>query len=248
MSLNAKAGVQKKNDFPEQKVIEPGTYPARLVQVIDLGLQPQRAFKGEAKAPAHEIMFTYELVDEFMQDEQGNDIEDKPRWISETLPFFGLFADKAKSTKRILTFDPTGQHDGQVGEMVSAPVNVTLVNNKSGDKIYTNVVTTTGMRPRDAAACPELVNPTKVFDTSNPDMEVFGKLPKWIQDKIKANLEYEGSNLKAIIEGANEAVGKPAKEAEAPKKPKKARAEKEVEPERDNLGDGDDEVNEDAPW
>ena len=79
----------KANEVPSngtrQEPIEPGSYPARLVQVIDLGLQPQE-YLGEEKAPKIEITTTYELSDEFMKDEEGNDIEDKPRWVSETFP------------------------------------------------------------------------------------------------------------------------------------------------------------------
>ena len=75
------------NDRPD---MEPGTYGARLVQILILGVQPQREFKGEAKPPKLEIMLTYEFNDEFMKDEDGEDILDKPRWLSETMPFNNL--------------------------------------------------------------------------------------------------------------------------------------------------------------
>ena len=163
MALKAAKDVKKTNYIPQAN-IEPGTCPARLVQIIDLGLQAQRAFQGKEKPPANEIMLTYELVDEFMKDEEGNDIEDKPRWISETLPFFGLFADKAKSTKRYFALDPNNDHDGDFAKLIGIPCNVTVVNNSVGDKTYDNVAAVTTMRERDAAKCPDLVNPPKVFD------------------------------------------------------------------------------------
>ena len=62
MALNAnKAGG---DNFVPQANIAPGSYPARLVQIIDLGLQAQKPYQGKDKAPVQEIMFTYELVDE----------------------------------------------------------------------------------------------------------------------------------------------------------------------------------------
>ena len=183
----------------EQAPIPAGVYPARLVQLIDLGLQAQRPFQGKDKPPVQEIMLTYELVDTFMLDAEGNEQEDKPRWVSETLPLYGLFADKAKSTQRYKTFDPTEQFGGDFTQVVGDPVNVTIVQNVVGDKTYTNVANIGAMRPKDAEKCPALKNPTKIFDVDNPDMEVFAGLPQWIQDKIKANLNFAGSKLEAAV-------------------------------------------------
>lgn len=201
MALKAPKGGNKGNFVPQAN-IDPGTYPARLVQIIDLGLQAQRPYQGKDKPPAHEIMLTYELVDEFMKDENGEPIEDKPRWISETLPFYGLFADKAKSTQRYKAFDPDEVHEGDFTPLIGMPCNVTVVNNAVGEKVYDNVATISAMRPKDAAKCPELVNPAKLFDLDNPNMEVFNALPEWLRDKIKGNLNFKGSALEAAIAGA----------------------------------------------
>lgn len=198
----------------EQKPIEPGVYPARLVQLIDLGLQAQRPYQGKEKAPAQEIMLTYELVDCFMLDEAGKEVEDKPRWVSETLPLFGLFADRAKSTQRYKAMDPTEAHGGDFSQLIGTPINVTIVNNAVGDKLYTNVANLGPMRPKDAEKCPELKNPSKIFDVDNPDMEVFKSLPQWIQDKIKKNLNYQGSKLEKL---AGSAPAEKKEEAPAPK-------------------------------
>lgn len=199
MALKAPQGGGKQ--FAPQENIKPGTYPARVVQLIDFGLQPQRPFKGQDKKPAYELGITYELVDEFMKDEDGNDIEDKPRWISETLPVHPLVADKAKSTQRYTTFDPNLELGGDFSSMLGKPCNVTIINNKSGDKVYDNVATISAMRERDAAKCPELKNPAKMFDLDNPDMEVFNAFPKWIQEKISSNLGFKGSRLEKLLGG-----------------------------------------------
>lgn len=221
MALKAPKGAPQK-DFVPQANIEPGTYPARLVQIIDFGLQPQRAYKGAEKPPAQEIGLTYELVDEFMKDENGEDILDKPRWISETLPFYGLYADKAKSTQRYLVFDPKVDWDGDFSKAIGEAVNVTVINNVSGDKVYDNIATISAMRPRDAANCPGLKNPAKTFDLDAPDITIFNSFPKWIQDKIKSNLNYNGSPLHKILELGVKAV------------PKKEEKEKNLLPEEDD--------------
>lgn len=226
MAINAKKVAQNQGNRVQQANIEPGVYPARLVQIIDLGVQPQRAYEGKEKPPAQEIMLTYELVDEFMKDEDGNDLADKPRWISENFVLHNLNADMAKSTKRYLAFDPTQEHDGDWGKLIGAAINVTIINNKKQDKVYDNVANLSAMRPKDAVNCPELVNETKVFDIDDPDMEVYASLPEWIQKKLLENLNFKGSALEALV--AKQPPKEDKKKAEpAPKKDRKAPAEDE---------------------
>lgn len=217
MGLNIKnVGGGEKGGI-KQPNIEPGTYPARLVQLIDLGLQPQRPYLGKDKPPAQEVMLTYELVDEFMKDEKGEVIPDKPRWISETLPFFGLQADKAKSTQRYNALDPSGAFGGDFSKLVGSPINVTIVNNAVGDRTYDNIATISTMRPKDADKCPKLINPSKVFDLDAPDMAVFASLPEWIRNKITENLNYAGSTLQGLLGvGSKE---KPAPQRNSPLTP-----------------------------
>lgn len=244
MALNAKSAGNNENRTI-QKNLDPGNYPARVVQILDLGLQPQRAFKGEAKAPMQEIGLTYELVDEFMKDEEGNDIADKPRWISEQIPLHNLRADLAKSTKRYNALDPNGVHEGDFSALVDTPCLVTIVNNASGDKIYDNIAAVGAMRAKDAAACPPLVNPVAVFDLDAPDMEVFGKLPKWLQEKIQGNLNYQGSPLQKLIGGE----APPKVEKEKPKAaPKKDRGVPAADDDNDPPFDGGKVVDDNNPY
>lgn len=205
MGLNAKK-VKAASTGPKQAPIEAGTYPARVVQIIDLGIQEQRAFKGEAKPPAHEIMITYELLDEFCKDENGDDQEDKPRWISETFPFRSLQAELAKSTKRYKALDPNDDHDGDFTALVGVPCMVTVTEDEGKGanvgKIYNNVGAVTTMRPKEAAKAKELVNPPKVFVLDEPDLEILGSFPDWLQEKIKNNLGFEGSALQKPLGGS----------------------------------------------
>lgn len=208
MAFNAKAAGGG-NDKAAQPTIEPGSYPARLVQLLDLGLQPQRAYQGTPKPPMQEIMLTYELVDVFMQDDDGEDIEDKPRWVSETLPFHNLKADKAKSTQRYNAFDPKGDYDGDLTKALGEPINVVLVNNTVGDKTYTNVAGLSPMRPKEAKACPDLINPHVLFSLDEPDMQIYAKIPKWIQEKMGKNLNFKGSPLDQALNGGGKAAKAP---------------------------------------
>jgi hypothetical protein len=203
--------------------IEPGTYPARLVMVVDLGLQAQRPYQGQEKQPAYEILTTYELLDEFVKDEDGNDLEDKPRWMSETFPLHRLDADRAKSTIRYKSLDPVVQYGGDWSQLINIACSVTVVQNvgngKNAGKVFNNIAGVSLMRPRDVKNAPPLVNEPVVFDLDNPDIEEFYKLPNWIQEKIKGGLEFAGSTLDALIK----ANPKKEETKEPEKKAKKSR-------------------------
>lgn len=238
MALNTrKIPSQGSGNRVEQPILEAGVYPARVVQIIDFGLQPQRAYQGRPKPPAYEIQVTYELVDVFMVDEDGNELEDKPRWINETFPIYSLDADMAKSTKRYYALDPDCVHDGDFSKLLGTPCNVTIVLNKKEGRTYENIGNVSAMRPRDADKCPELKNEERFFDLDNPDLEVFNKLPKWIQDKITSNLEFDGSKLDKLLGDA------PKEEEEAPKPSRRGRPRKEVEEEEPAFDPDEDDDN-----
>ncbi len=221
MALNAGKIKQEggNNSGMTAPTLEPGTYPARLVQVVGLGLQPQRAYKGEDKPPKPVIRVTYELLDEFMQDEDGNELKDKPRWLSEDIPLNALTNDLANSTKRYTALDPKLEHGGDWAAIVGNACMVTVVlnpNKKDPDKPYQNVASISAMRAKEEAASPALVNKPKVFDPDDPDMEVFGSLPDWLQGKIKDALDHEDSALYTAINGdAGEVNEAPQEEPEA---------------------------------
>ena len=208
MGLNAKK-TNSNTGLAAQANIEADTYNARVVQLIDLGVQKRRPYKGEPKDPIQTLYITYELSECFCKDEDGKDIEDKPRWISEEFPFHSLNADRAKSTKRYNAIDPTGVLDGEFTDLVNQPCDVIIINNpgsgKHQGKVFDNIADVTPMRKKDVQACPELQNPAKVFILAEPDLDVFQSLPQWLQDKIKGAIDYPTSPLAKLLGGSTEA-------------------------------------------
>jgi len=180
--------------FKPQAPIAVGTYPARLVSIIDLGVQPRRPWKGEVKDPIAMIRCTYELTTEFMKDEAGKDDETKPRWVSEDFPFYSLSADRAKSTQRYLALDPQQAAGGDWVQLLGAPVALTIVHNPSKNDstiVYSNIGATSPIMKGMAVA--ELVNDPQTFDFDEPDMDVFNGLPDFLKDKIKGATNFKGS-------------------------------------------------------
>lgn len=242
MPMNVKKMKGNNNkDFKRPDPLEDGTYAGRVVQIIDLGLQPQREYQGQTKSPKYEVYMTYELVEEFMKDDDGNDLEDKPRWISERIPLSSIDNDKAKSTKRYNALDPNMDHDGDFSALIAAPAEIT-VGTQAGKgrhegKVFENVVNVSPMRAKKAAGLPELVNEPKVFVLDNPDMEVFEKLPDFLKTIITSNLEFSGSRLEALLKGE-----KPSGKGKA-----KGKAEKPVESDTERT-EGSEDNEDDLPW
>jgi len=210
MGLTAKETTQfTKTKRVEQDELAVDSYPCRVAQVIDLGLQTRdswnQALNGGKggfevdtdKAPAPKIMLTYEFTTEFMKDEAGNDVEDKPRWMSEDFHVFPLDNDLASSTKRYKGIDPHNIHKGNFAALANEPCTVTIGKKGNGkSKIGAVSPIMKGFVPA------ELKNPVKVFDLDNPDLEIFKSLPTWLQEKIQSNLEYAGSPLERLLGGA----------------------------------------------
>ena len=192
------------NELPKPEkmqapVLPIGNYPARLVQVIDLGLQ-----LGYQDKPTYKVWMTYELVDEFMVDEEGKELTDKPRWISEELAVYPPGTERAKSTERLLALDPGNKNNGDLAAMVGSPCNVSLGHNpnkKNPDRPYEKVQGLSAVREKDAKKMEELKNDSVVFDLANPDLDVFNSLPQFLQDKITSNLEFQGSKLQQLVGG-----------------------------------------------
>jgi len=171
---------------PKATPLAPDNYPARVVQIIDLGVQNQRPYKGVEKPPINEIMVTYELTSEFMLDDEGNEDKERPRWVSERMAFHNLRADKAKSTKRYMALDPKGECEGDFTQLVGRPCLVAIVNNEKDGRVYNNVGAVSP--PVKGMDIPGLVNEGKVFDLDSATAEDFAALPEWIQGIIRDGL------------------------------------------------------------
>jgi hypothetical protein len=194
------AAKKSNSSFKRPEPLAVGTYPARLVQVIDLGVQTRKPYKGVDKPPIQMIRCTYELVTEFMKKEDGTDDTTKPRWISEDFPFYPLSADRAKSTQRYLALDPSQHMEGDWEKLLGQAVALTVVHNPKKDDpsiVYDNIGSTSPiMKGMDVAP---LVNEGVVFSLDNPDLELFASFPEFLRERIKGNLEYDGSALAAAL-------------------------------------------------
>lgn len=208
----ANTSKEKKPDAP---ALDAGTYPARLVKVVGVGLHAQDPYQGQEKKPAQFIRLTYQLDDEFMPNydkdtntyEEGTEDVTQPRWFDERIPFYNLAADQAKSTARYNTFDADHVHKGAWDKLLGEPVGVVLSKSegtgKNSGRTFNNITGTTPMSAKAISRMTEMVNPQKqlAFDASSTDVQAFESLVFFVQDDIKAALDFAGTPLSKVIDG-----------------------------------------------
>ena len=168
--------------------VEDGTYAARIVQVVDLGVQ-KGEYKGEETIKP-EVMITFEFPTETLT----IDGEEKPRWLSKQ--FTVSMNEKSALYALVQAFDI----DGKATRRGSKPEGllglagmVTVGSTASGNAKVAGV-----SRLMKGLTVPELFNDPIYFDldsTSDANNDSFQKLPQWLQEKIQTAMNFDSSKF-----------------------------------------------------
>lgn len=180
-----------------RELLEAGPQMARLVQIIDLGLQKQKPFKGKEKRPAFQVQLTFE----FPNDTIEVDGEEKPKWKSRRVNL--STHEKSTCARWMRVLDPKGESKGDLTKLIGTPC-LALIVHEAGTGPYEGQTfdKVEDLMPlMKGQEVPELQNDPRVFDLTSPDMDVFNGLPDFLQNIIKENLEYDGSKLQNLVEG-----------------------------------------------
>lgn len=187
----------------------PGTYMARMVGLVDLGLQPAFDFPGGHAEAQYKLTLTYELPGSRMKD-------GRPHHVSEDVKDSDFYDDKKgiSSTlmKRVYAMDPDGsltKHGSDLSPLIGRACMVEVGLNKNG---YPKIKNVTGA----PAGIPvgELENDPYMFSPSKPDTEAFQRLSPLTQKKIKSADDFEASELypallsAGLLEEEDDADGK----------------------------------------
>lgn len=173
-------------------LLDPGAYPARLVQIIDIGMQPGSKMYPEPKL---KMEMRFECLDEFLLDDEGKEIPDQPRFFSMELTYNadGYMGDRSNIYK---VFEALDGFEKPIRDLLGKACNITLGKKLKADgKTEKNVIlSVSAMREKDLAKQPENQSELLFLSLYDPDMEVWNKLPKgdskWtLRNKIKSSLE-----------------------------------------------------------
>ena len=201
MGFNVEKGTpQEDREFAQPKK---GQRAARLVGLIDLGLQPQE-FKNEEKKPCKEFIPMYWLAnDKYTTDDGEEKHMVRGPWPHKIYPGAtrGHYFDFCNG------IDPNGEvlvdGAGDLTQLLGRPCLVNIVEDKKqkdGKEVIYYNIKGVSEAPEDYPI-PELDIETFTFDTSAPTKEGFDRLSDRNQEAIKGSVGYDGSELQAICEG-----------------------------------------------
>ena len=179
-NVNRKAGSANKNGR-----VEDGTYPARIVQIVDLGIQ-KNEWQGEEKL-VDQVMITFEFPTETVEIEG----EQKPRWLSKQ--YTKSMNEKAALYKLVEAVDPDGKTSSKgkhPRKLLGLPCMVTVGSTVSGNA---KIVDTS--RLMKGLAVDDLYNPAVYFDLASTDKTIFDTFPDWLQNKIKEAVNFETTHF-----------------------------------------------------
>jgi len=182
--------------------IDDGMYPARLYSVIELGTQKRDPFEGTPKDDCKQVIFTFEFPTKQVEIDGAM----KPRILGKTYNIFT--SENAALPKLIAALDPSGSLSGggaDAGKLVGVACMIQVGSTSGGKAKITNVSPLMeGLEVADG----ELEQ--LVFDYDYPDIEVFNKLPQWIQEKLTSSVGYKTSALAPLV------ASKPTEAPEVP--------------------------------
>lgn len=223
------------NTTSTAEILEEAAYEARIVQIIDIGLQKAVPNpKIVTPKDQYKLVIKFELSDEFMSDESGKPDPKKPRWFDFEVAYTPDGYMHPKSILLKLWNAVGATEDWDLKDLVGKPVSVMLSKyiRKSGKNVgkeANKVSAVIKMKEKLAAKLPPLVNPPLFFDLAEPDLAVFKSLPSGnefaIQERILANMNFEGSKLDCLIRGVEYVETEGEEEAQEPQAPKEDAAE-----------------------
>lgn len=189
MSLIASGTNQEFKRVPE------GNHTARCFRIVDLGTQ-ETTFNGEAKL-SHKIIVFWELNGEADDGLPLATDDGKPFTVSKQYTMSlgkkaNLRADLESWRGQAFTDEELKGFD--ISKLLGAYCMVTVKHEQSGDKTYVNVASVARWPAALKNAKFKPHNANQLFDLDERDMSVFDALPEWLQDKIKASLEWSGKS------------------------------------------------------
>ncbi len=183
-----------------------GNHIARCYRLIDLGHQPKE-YQGQSKGEARKIMATFELL--------GEDRMDDGRPFTLSRSWFLSMHEKSSMRRdleswRGRAFTPVEEDGFDVSKLLGAYCLLNVAEETGSDgKVRTNIKAITPMLK--GMQKPEAVNPAALFDSDDPDMDLFSTFSDRLKEMIRNSREWR---IKAQGSRLSTTAAKPAPAAE----------------------------------
>lgn len=179
------------NTAPRRELLEADNYVARCYSMIILGTTYNEMFGTRST----KVLIQWELPYCLIEVERDGKKLMLPRAQSAT---YTLSLNEKATLRQVLEswrgkqFTKEELDGFDISKVVGAPclLNIIQAENKKGELF--NKITTVSKLPK-AFTCPPQVNPTTLFDITDPEQDLadLEKLPDWIQERIRQSEEYQ---------------------------------------------------------
>jgi len=197
MALNfaEKSGGAKK-DFGR---VEDGAYPARIVQIIDFGLQYETDWKtGDVKTYddgnpmiKHKVWINFELPDETIE----IDGVAKPRWYGKEYTVSAHEKSAMHALLKAVDGKGTATNSGRnVQGLLGLPAMLTIGSTSSG-KAKVSAVSAVPKGMQVGA----LTNDEAFLDLDSDNVEAFFGLPAWMRKRIEEGIDFTTTKLAKVL-------------------------------------------------
>lgn len=184
-----------------------GARPARLMSIVDLGIQHQDPYQGKTKKPCQQIILGFDLVDD--KDDDGNSIRiTTGHWPWNVTVDYKTktLHEKSKLYPVVKSLDPSGnKFNDNFENLINEPciINVkfnTRVGNDGKEKTYANYDGCGPVPDIEGFTINESTNEPYIFDMDNPNIEVWTALVDRLKVKVRESVNYPQSAIRTVDE------------------------------------------------
>jgi hypothetical protein len=183
-----------------------GARPARLMTVIDLGVQKQEPYQGKKKKPAQQVILGFDLVDDL--DDDGKPVRLTTGWypLNVTVDWKTKHLhEKSKLFAIVKALDPNNKKfKGDLNNLVGLPciVNVKLVKKdiKGEERTYANFDGCGPVPDIEGFKVNKSKNDPYVFDFDSPTADSWLALQDRLKVKVRESINYADSEVRPIDE------------------------------------------------
>ena len=163
--------------------VEDGTYPARVAQVVDFGVQPQTDYETGAEAESKPVVYiTWEFPTSRIDLENDEGTTSLPRWQGKEYKVSKH--EKSNLMKLVGALKPKLR---SLDEFCNLPSMVQIGTTSGGNAKIAAV-----LPPMQGMEVPPLENDAVFFDFDHPTQETFEALKLWQQRKVREAENYTG--------------------------------------------------------
>lgn len=217
----------------------PGSYPARLCALIDLGTQTS-TWEGEQKT-AHKVLLTFEVTDPETRRDDGSAHTISRRFTASLHVKSALRKLLEAWRGKPFSVDELRQFDLKV--LVGMSCMVSVIHETKGDKTFANLASVMKL-PRGFAPGID-TEPLVHFDLSAPDWAVFAGLSSKLQEQISTSPEFARLTPPKTVSLPAQAPAAPPAHTPAPQTPVPSRP---AAPPPAPAGSGFDDMDDDIPF